>query len=167
MVCERESESENEDDEIPSMKEEYSVEATNVPTEFSNMLDHLSIFKRKLTGVKAVGDSSVLTEEKACQAYDVPWKDYEKCIGYSLVKKDDCDGDDDVQEEQLHPDENFGKYQEQFLFYLQHIEDFGIETEDLKVCTILLYFVQLIVTYVIEKKFKILKLKNCSLCNEF
>ncbi|XP_003424208.1 uncharacterized protein LOC100679538 isoform X1 [Nasonia vitripennis] len=135
MTCVRESASESESDDDDSVNAaDYSMEAVNVPSEFSQILDHLTIFKRKPTALKAVGDSSVVTEDKACQAYDVPWRDYEKCIGYSLLTRSEYDPKS--QKETLRPvvvpDENFGKYQEQYLFYLQHIEDFGIETDELK-----------------------------------
>ena len=135
MICERESEPEEDDDVEEIDNDEYTLEATNMPPDFSQILDHLSIFKRKPSAIKAIGDNSVFTEDKACQAYDVPWRDYEKCIGYSLVTKSEYNPE--TKEEMLvpvaMPDENFGKYQEQFLFYLQHIEDHGIETDETKV----------------------------------
>lgn len=135
MICERDSESDSSDGENIDDMFESTLEALPVPSDFSTLLDHLSIFKRKPTGVKAIGDNFVGTEDKACQAYDVQWRDYEKCIGHSLVNKTEIDNQED--EELLRPtepDENFGeKYQEQYLFYLQHIEDFGIETDENKV----------------------------------
>lgn len=136
MTCVRDSASESESDDDDFVNTgECTMEATNLPMEFSQILDHLTIFKRKPTALKAVGDSSVLTEDKACQAYDVPWRDYEKCIGYSLLSRSEYDLESQNETLRPDPDENFGKYQEQYLFYLQHVEDFGIETDELKVNT--------------------------------
>ncbi|XP_014219435.1 uncharacterized protein LOC106647515 [Copidosoma floridanum] len=135
MTCEHESasESESENNGI-ELTENHKISAIDIPADFSSILDHLSIFKRKPTAVKAVGNDSVLTEDKACQAYDVPWRDYEKCIGYSLLTKAEYDPEkkEEILRPVAQPDENFGKYQEQYLFYLQHVEDFGIETDETK-----------------------------------
>lgn len=146
MTCERESESEAEndddDDDDIEISEDREIEAIEVPAEFSSILDHLSIFKRKPTAVKAVGNDSVLTEDKSCQAYDVPWRDYEKCIGYSLLTKSEYDPEkkEEILRSVVQPDENFGKYQEQYYFYLQHVEDYGIETDEAKVINKLILF---------------------------
>ncbi|KAJ8678989.1 hypothetical protein QAD02_014776 [Eretmocerus hayati] len=136
MVCVRDSdsESENEDDSALLESEAHTLEALPVPSEFSQILDHLAIFKRKPMALKAVGDSSVITHDKGCQAYDVPWRDYEKCIGYSLLTRAEYDPESDKEllRPVVVPDENFGKYQEQYLYHLQQIEDNGIETDDSK-----------------------------------
>lgn len=84
---------------------------------------------------RGVGDNSVhLSTDKAIQVYDTVSRDYEKCIGYSMVTKTDQDQktDDSVSNLPATSDKNFGKYEEQFIFYLQHIEDNGIETESMK-----------------------------------
>ncbi|XP_058793876.1 uncharacterized protein LOC131665778 isoform X2 [Phymastichus coffea] len=143
MICVRESasESDNDDDDDDNYIENFDGENrviegnSDLPPEFATILDHLTIFKRKVTAVKGIGgNASVWTEDKACQVDDVPWRDYEKCIGYSLLTRSDYDPEtkEEILRPVVTPDENFGKYQEQFLFYLQHIEDHGIETDDSK-----------------------------------
>jgi hypothetical protein len=135
MTCIRDSASESEDDEdqINNLVN-VSIEA-NMSSKFPPILDQITIFKHKSTAVKAVGNDTIFMQDKACQVYDVPWKDYEKCIGYSLLTR--VDHDLDIQKDILRPvvltNDHFGKYQEQYLYYLQHIEDFGIETDDLEV----------------------------------
>lgn len=144
MICVRESASESEnddDDHFENFQTENCMIESNpeLPPEFATLLDHLTIFKRKLTAVKGVGDRSVWSEDKACQVDDVPWRDYEKCIGYSLLTRSEYDPEtkEEILRPVITPDENFGKYQEQFLFYLQHIEDHGIQTDESKVILLL------------------------------
>lgn len=91
------------------------------------------LFCKKQVVHRAVGDDiahSMVDQES--QVYDVISRDYEKCIGYSVLKKADHDKSkiEDNALKSVMTLENFGKYEEQFIFYLQHIEDHGIEIED-------------------------------------
>ncbi|KYN31811.1 Transcriptional regulator ATRX [Trachymyrmex septentrionalis] len=93
------------------------------------------LFCKKNVVHRGIGDNSVhLSVDKAIQVYDIVSRDYEKCIGYSILTKTTYDSkmDDSVLDSPLMSDKNFGKYEEQFIYYLQHIEDNGIETEDSK-----------------------------------
>ncbi|KAG5317074.1 ATRX regulator, partial [Acromyrmex heyeri] len=93
------------------------------------------LFCKKNVVHRGIGDSSVhLSVDKAIQVYDIVSRDYEKCIGYSMLTKTAYDPktNDSVLASPLTSDKNFGKYEEQFIYYLQHIEDNGIETEDSK-----------------------------------
>ncbi|EGI64097.1 Transcriptional regulator ATRX [Acromyrmex echinatior] len=93
------------------------------------------LFCKKNVVHRGIGDSSVhLSVDKAIQVYDIVSRDYEKCIGYSMLTKTAYDPktNDSVLDSPLTSDKNFGKYEEQFIYYLQHIEDNGIETEDSK-----------------------------------
>ncbi|KYN20499.1 PREDICTED: uncharacterized protein LOC108760876 [Trachymyrmex cornetzi] len=94
------------------------------------------LFCKKNVVHRGVGDDSAhLSVDKAIQVYDIVSRDYEKCIGYSMLMKTaayDPKTDDSVLDSPLTSDKNFGKYEEQFIYYLQHIEDNGIETEDSK-----------------------------------
>jgi len=90
------------------------------------------LFCKKTVVHRGVGnDSAHLSMDKAIQVYDVVSRDYEKSIGYSMITKTVHDSKtDDSLNSPIPSDKNFGKYEEQFIFYLQHIEDNGIETED-------------------------------------
>ncbi|XP_014486324.1 PREDICTED: uncharacterized protein LOC106750466 isoform X2 [Dinoponera quadriceps] len=129
MTCVNESDTESD-----SEGSECQIMEPSDRVESSNILEDLLPFKKK-TRHCGVGDSALLSpKDKATQVYDVVSRDYEKCIGYSLLTK--ARYDDKMEESVLEPvkipNENFDKYQEQFIFYLQHIEDHGIETEDTK-----------------------------------
>ncbi|XP_011503096.1 PREDICTED: uncharacterized protein LOC105366373 [Ceratosolen solmsi marchali] len=134
MICVRDSASESDDEKNKQNNSGNTLTEKNVTTVFSPIVKPITIIKSKLSATKAVGNDSVLMKNKAYQVYDVPWKDYEKCIGYSKLRRLDCNSD--KQKEVLPPvvltNKDFGKYQEQYLFYLQHIEDFGIETDELR-----------------------------------
>jgi len=90
------------------------------------------LFCKKTVVHRSVGkDSAHLSMDKAIQVYDIVSRDYEKSIGYSMITKTVHDPKtDDSLNSPIPSDKNFGKYEEQFIFYLQHIEDNGIETED-------------------------------------
>lgn len=137
MTCTRDSDSECEDQE-----ENQNLKLLTGSVESSTILDHLTLFKKKICSVKAVGDSSVLLKDKATQADDVPYRNYEKCIGYSLLSRSEIDPS--TENEVVRPvkvsDENFGKYQEHFIYHLQHIEDFGIQTNEEIVSIMKRYF---------------------------
>ncbi|KAL7293938.1 hypothetical protein TKK_0012668 [Trichogramma kaykai] len=131
MICERDSASDSSDDEMEST----ILKPTITPLEFASLLDHLSIFKKKITCNKSAGDNSIAhTEDRGCQVDIVPKRDFEKCIGYSLVNraKSDAQSEEPFTESETSISNNFDKYQEQYLFYLQHIEDNGIETDETK-----------------------------------
>ncbi|KYM76775.1 Transcriptional regulator ATRX [Atta colombica] len=103
----------------------------------NNIIKNL-LFCKKNVVHRGIGDDSVhLSVDKAIQVYDIVSRDYEKCIGYSMLMKTAYGPktDDSVfpsVNSPLTSDKNFGKYEEQFIYYLQHIEDNGIETEDSK-----------------------------------
>ncbi|XP_018304251.1 uncharacterized protein [Mycetomoellerius zeteki] len=100
----------------------------------NNIIKDLLFYKKNVVH-RGIGDDSVhLSVDKAIQVYDIVSRDYEKCIGYSMLTKTAYDPktDDSVLDSPLTSDKNFGKYEEQFIYYLQHIEDNGIETEDSK-----------------------------------
>lgn len=74
---------------------------------------------------RAVGDNSVqLSADKAVQVYDTVLIDFEKYIGYSVFTKTDQNSKTDDSTSNLSvSDKTFSKYEEQFLFYLQQLED--------------------------------------------
>lgn len=129
MTCVNESDADSDDDE----ESECQVMEPSAHIESSKILQDLLLFKKNVKH-HGVGDSIVSSEDKGIQVYEVVSRDYEKCIGYSLLTK--ADYDEDTSENVMKPEkvlnENFDKYQEQFIFYLQHIEDHGIKTEDVK-----------------------------------
>lgn len=128
MICVNESDTESDYD-----KSEYQIMESSDHIKSNNILEDLLLFRKSVKHC-GVGNSAATTENKAIQVYDVLSKDYEKCIGYSLLTKAHYENkiDEDVLEPVEISNESFDKYQEQFIFYLQHIEDNGIETEDMK-----------------------------------
>lgn len=128
MTCVNESDTDSDYEES-----EYHVMEPSDRIKSSNILEDLLIFKKDVKHC-GVGDSALLSKDKMVQVYDVVSRDYEQCIGYSLLTK--AHYNDKTHENVLEPmkisNENFDKYQEQFIFYLQHIEDHGIKTEDMK-----------------------------------
>ncbi|XP_032691624.1 transcriptional regulator ATRX [Odontomachus brunneus] len=129
MTCVNESDTESDYD-----KSEYQIIESSDNIKSSNILEDLLLFEKNVKHC-SVGNSAPSTEDKAIQVYDILSKDYEKCISYSLLTKAHYEKeiDEDVLEPAKTPNESyFDKYQEQFIFYLQHIEDYGIETEDMK-----------------------------------
>lgn len=121
MTCVNESDTESEG-EAP----QYQIKEPSDIVKNSNIIENL--FCKKNVVHCGVGDDSVHFADKTTQVYDVS-KDYENYISHCVMTKADqhSKADDNVVEA---PDKNFGKYEEQFIFYLQHIEDHGIETKD-------------------------------------
>ncbi|XP_012261488.2 uncharacterized protein LOC105689213 [Athalia rosae] len=96
-------------------------------------LKGMQSFQERDTVDVGVGDT-IQTADKCVQAFDVIERDYEKCIGHSVLTKveyDPADGSE-ILKPVIVPAEYNGKYEEQFIFYLQHREDNEIETDDTK-----------------------------------
>ncbi|KAL2738325.1 transcriptional regulator ATRX-like [Vespula maculifrons] len=122
MICVSDTiESDNED--VITMDPSELVLSTNILEAFS---------KKKRMVNQCVGSPSIFYADKSIQVFDFESKDYEKTIGHSILMK--ANNDSSVKDDNLQPiitsNEHFGKYQEQFIFYLQHIEDNGIEIDD-------------------------------------
>lgn len=96
----------------------------------TNIFDVLS--KQKDTTSQGVGNSSVLCNNKSIQVDTVELRDYEQVIGYSKLTKTDIDSlaEINILEPASGSSKYSGKYQEQFIFYLQYIEDHGIDRDD-------------------------------------
>lgn len=125
MTCVNDSDTES-DCEINDQIKESSDVVKN-----SNIVKTL-LFCKKNVVHRGVGNDSVQFTDKTTQMYDVS-RDYDNCISHCVLTKANqhSKADDNVLEP-VAPDKNFGKYEEQFIFYLQQIEDHGIETEDTK-----------------------------------
>ncbi|XP_012219966.1 uncharacterized protein [Linepithema humile] len=124
MTCVNDSDNESEC-EINQIKEPSDI------VKSSNIVKNLLFYKKDVVH-RGVGNDSVQFMDKTTQMYDVS-RNYDKCISHCvLTKADQRSKADDTVLEPVAPDKNFGKYEEQFIFYLQHIEDHGIETEDMK-----------------------------------
>lgn len=135
MLCVRDSESENEESDNETSNEGTILEASNFEANQLNCYSNLTLFRKKRTVEQGVGDDSIEKIDKAIQVYDVRTRDYEKSIGYSLLMK--AEYDPKTEKEVLKPvevlNEHFGKFQEQYIFHLQYIEENGIKTtEDLE-----------------------------------
>lgn len=111
---------------------EYRIKKPSNLIKSCNIVENL-LFSKKTVIHRGTGDHNIhLFADKATQVYDIP-RDYEKCISYSMLTKsnDDSKTDNNVLKQMpTAPDKNFGKYEEQFIFYLQHIEDHGIQIEE-------------------------------------
>ncbi|XP_043678074.1 uncharacterized protein LOC122633790 isoform X1 [Vespula pensylvanica] len=121
MICVSDTiESDNED--VITMNPSELVLSTNI----------LEAFSKKKRMVNQCVGSPIFYADKSIQVFDYESKDYEKTIGHSILMK--ANNDSSVKDDSLQPiitsNEHFGKYQEQFIFYLQHIEDNGIEIDD-------------------------------------
>ncbi|KAL0102908.1 hypothetical protein PUN28_018303 [Cardiocondyla obscurior] len=85
------------------------------------------LFCRPSVVHRAVGDDSVhLSIDKAIQVYDTVSRDYEKCISYSVCMETNSSvkkTDDNTLDLPTASNKHFGKYEEQFIFYLQHAEN--------------------------------------------
>lgn len=91
----------------------------------SNIIKDL-LFRKTNVVHRGVGDDRVqLSADKAIQVYDTVSIDYEKSISCSIFTKTNQDSktDDNISNLPATSDKKFSKYEEQFLFYLQHIED--------------------------------------------
>ncbi|XP_020287238.1 uncharacterized protein LOC109856402 isoform X2 [Pseudomyrmex gracilis] len=129
MICVNDSDTESEIEKLIDHKVIEPSELVKQCKIVENVL-----FSKKQVVHRAVGDDiahSLVDQE--IQVYDVISRDYEKYIGHSVLKKVDYDKSrtDDSASKAVMTLENFGKYEEQFIFYLQHIEDHGIEIEDM------------------------------------
>lgn len=88
-------------------------------------------FQERDTVDVGIGES-ISTADKSVQVYDVVERDYEKCVGHSVLTKveyDPIDGSE-ILKPVIVPAENEGKFEEQFIFYLQHREENEVETDD-------------------------------------
>ena len=129
MICVRDSASENEDEEDV---QEITLEASNLEKDQLDCYNNLTFFKKKRTVERAVGNDMIQMEDKSIQVYDVRLQDYEKSVGYSLLMKAEYDpktNKDVLKPAKVH-NEHVGKFQEQYIFHLQHIEENGIKTDD-------------------------------------
>ncbi|XP_015123107.1 uncharacterized protein LOC107045356 [Diachasma alloeum] len=120
MECERDSESEA-DEEDEEVEEHNSIDFSNKLVEF-----------REKETVDQGCTARAETEDKGIQVYDEIVVDYDRTVGYSLLMRADYDGDKEV--EMLKPvvvqDDYFGKYEEQFIFYLQGLEEGNDEEKE-------------------------------------
>ena len=123
MECSRESE--------PEVDDSISDEDTTEDRGHVTPIKEFKPFRRR---VHRACEARPDTIEKGIQVYQIDRRDYEKSIGYALLLKADYDAkrERNVLRPVVVPDENFGKYEEEFINYLQHIEDHGIETEESK-----------------------------------
>ncbi|KMQ98496.1 transcriptional regulator atrx [Lasius niger] len=106
------------------------VKSSNI---FSQYVENLLFSKKTNVVHRGIGDDNVLSVDKATQVYNIS-RDYEEHISSSILTKSNNDSktDNSVLKQTSTPDKNFGKYEEQFIFYLQQIEDHRIQTEDAK-----------------------------------
>jgi len=129
MTCVNDSETDSDCE-----KSKYQIKTPSDIVINNNIIKDL-LFSKKDIVHRDVGNDAILCANKAIQVCDIAPCDYEKYIGYSILNTAEYDletnDDNDVPEvPQVEPQKNFGKYEEQFIYYLQHIEDHGIETED-------------------------------------
>ncbi|XP_046742218.1 uncharacterized protein LOC124408934 [Diprion similis] len=120
MIC---TNSESESDDV----DEYESDDMHIPEK----IKCIKSFQERDTIDVAIGDP-VKTADKSVQAFDIVERDYEKCIGHSVLTKveyDPVDGSE-ILKPVVVPAEYDGKFEEQFIFYLQHREDNEILTED-------------------------------------
>ncbi|XP_012525849.1 uncharacterized protein LOC105830802 [Monomorium pharaonis] len=129
MICINDSDTESEKE----VEENQQLVEPSDLIKDSNIIKYLLLCKKNVVHCGVGDDSPHLSVDKAIQVYDVVSRDYEKCIGYSVITKTDEKTNNSVLDDTPStPDKNFGKYEEQFIYYLQHIEDNSIETEDSK-----------------------------------
>ncbi|KAH0550623.1 uncharacterized protein LOC123261970 [Cotesia glomerata] len=121
MDCESESDSDNEVDEVDDVDVEQLID-------FTGKVKH---FIEKDT-INRSTNTEIQTKSQGVQVEElIETKDYDRTIGYSLLMRTDYDFE---KRKEIHKptkihDHNFGKYEEQFIFYLQHLENQG-EDED-------------------------------------
>ncbi|XP_046423626.1 uncharacterized protein LOC124181277 [Neodiprion fabricii] len=122
MIC---TNSESELDDI----DEYESDDMHIPEK----IKCIKSFRERDTVDVAIGDP-VKKADKSVQVYDIVERDYEKCIGHSVLTKVEYDPVDrsEMLKPVIVPAEYDGKFEEQFIFYLQHREDNEISTEDEK-----------------------------------
>ena len=131
MTCVRDSASESEGED-ENRSEETILEASNLEADQLDCYKNLTLFREKVTVEQGVGDDSVFKEDKSVQVDVIRTRDFEKSIGYSLLMKAEYDpkSNKEVLKPVAVPNEHFGKFQEQFIYHLQYIEDNGIKTDD-------------------------------------
>ncbi|XP_071648547.1 uncharacterized protein [Temnothorax longispinosus] len=131
MVCVNDS-----DPEPESENQDYLIREPTDAVKNSNVIKDLLTVTKKSVVHRGVGDDSAHSADKAIQVYGTVYdilKDYEKVIGYSVCTRPDQNPkDDSVSNLPAESDKNFGKYEEKYIFFLQNIEDNGIETEDME-----------------------------------
>lgn len=128
MICVNDSDTESDYE-----RSEYRIKKPSDIVKSGNIIENL-LFSKKTVIHRGTGDAKVhLSVDKTTQVYNIP-RDYEKCISYSMLTKSNNDSktDNSVLKQMSPPDKNFGKYEEQFIFYLQHIEDHGFQTENVE-----------------------------------
>ncbi|XP_057342241.1 uncharacterized protein LOC130678786 isoform X1 [Microplitis mediator] len=122
MECERDSESDGELD-------------TSDDIDVDNLLDFtnkIRPFVEKDT-INRSTNTEIETKSQGVQVYEsFETKDYDRSIGYSLLMRTDYDNEKrkEVYKPTVIHDQHFGKYEEQFIFYLQHLEDRGDADSD-------------------------------------
>lgn len=120
MTCVSDSDAEYENEDVTIMSPSELVLSTDVFKTFS---------KKKRMVDQSVGNSSILYKDKSMQVFEFESKDYEETIGHSILMK--ANNNPSTDKTDLHPiitpNKHFNKYQEQFIYYLQHIEDRGTE----------------------------------------
>lgn len=131
MKCIRDSASESEG-EYEDRTEDTILEASNLEADQLNCYRNLTLFRKKVTVEQAVGDDKPFKEDKSVQVDDVRTRDYEKSVGYSLLMKAEYNPktNKEVLKPVAIPNDHFGKFQEQYIYHLQHIEDNAIKTDD-------------------------------------
>lgn len=113
----------------PDDDEELDPEESCLASKVRSIL----LFKERDTIDVGIGESFT-TADKSVQVDDVIPRDYEKCIGHSVLTKVEYDPTDgsEILKPVIVPAEYDGKYEEQFIFYLQRREELPIETDDEK-----------------------------------
>ncbi|XP_078039144.1 uncharacterized protein LOC144471192 [Augochlora pura] len=109
MVCVNESatEGDNSDSEINTMKPSEFVGTTNV-------VSGIKTFKKKAFVSRSIGNEHPLLVDKGVQVFDIELEDYDKRIRHSSLKKaDQVCGLSSTREQ-------FEKYEEQYIYYLQN-----------------------------------------------
>jgi len=129
MICVSDSEADSNCE-----KSKYQIKVPSDIVINNNIIKDL-LFSKKDIAHRDVGTDAILYANKAIQVCNIASCDYEKHIGYSVLntaeydlKINDNNDVSEIPQEELQ--KNVGKYEEQFIYYLQHIEDHGIETED-------------------------------------
>ncbi|XP_014609971.1 PREDICTED: uncharacterized protein LOC106789925 [Polistes canadensis] len=123
MICVADSCEESDHEDVTTIKLSELLLSTNAFKHFSD--------KKKMVN-KSVETSSIVCKDKSIQVFDFESKDYEKIIGHSVLMKSNNDSStkDSILPSIAMQSEHVGKYEEQFILYLQHIEDHGIEIDD-------------------------------------
>ncbi|XP_011336286.2 uncharacterized protein LOC105278707 isoform X2 [Ooceraea biroi] len=150
MTCVNDSEAESDSEKLSDHR---IKKASDLVKNNTIILKDILFFKKDVVN-RGVG-TKLLYADKAIQVCDVAPCDYEKCIDYSVLNTADYgsetnDHDDDaetpktnddggisktsddsgISKTKVEPQKTFGTYEEQFIYYLQYIEDHGIQIED-------------------------------------